>query len=82
VVSTECPSGPDEILDGGRIGQLIPMGDDQVLAEALAATLDAPLDRDLLRRHVSSFTASRAVDGDLEALAFAPAPAGARSDQA
>jgi glycosyltransferase involved in cell wall biosynthesis len=42
VVSTDCPSGPDEILDGGRIGRLVPVGDAVQMAAAIAATLDSP----------------------------------------
>jgi len=35
VVATDCPSGPDQILDGGRYGRLVPVGDVASLAQAL-----------------------------------------------
>lgn len=38
-VATDCPSGPAEILDNGRYGRLVPMGDSQQLAEAVEKTL-------------------------------------------
>ncbi|MCC5811244.1 MAG: glycosyltransferase [Ectothiorhodospiraceae bacterium] len=48
VVSTDCPSGPHEILDGGRIGRLTPVGDDDALAEAMLLTLEDPPSQDTL----------------------------------
>jgi glycosyltransferase involved in cell wall biosynthesis len=42
VVATDCPSGPSEILDGGRHGRLVPVGDPGALAVAIGETLDLP----------------------------------------
>lgn len=36
VVSFNCPFGPQEILDNGRYGRLVPVGDCEVLAEAIS----------------------------------------------
>ena len=60
VVSTDCPSGPAEILDGGTWGRLVPVGDPPALAEAILATLDAPPDRESLRRRGARFSEDRA----------------------
>ena len=39
VVSTDCPSGPREILENGRWGKLVPPGDPMKLAEAIKEIL-------------------------------------------
>ena len=42
VVSTDCPSGPREILAGGAIAPLVPVDDVPALAEAMARVLAEP----------------------------------------
>jgi len=39
VVSTDCPSGPREILRDGQYGQLVPVGEADALARAIERTL-------------------------------------------
>ena len=62
VVSTDCPSGPREILEDGRLGPLVPVGDAEALAEAMARTLDDPPAPDLLRERASFFNVEHAVE--------------------
>jgi glycosyltransferase involved in cell wall biosynthesis len=42
VVSTDCISGPAELTDNGRYGRLVPCGDPDALAKAIAAALAEP----------------------------------------
>jgi glycosyltransferase involved in cell wall biosynthesis len=55
VVSTDCPSGPREVLVDGRYGPLVPVGDPEALAKAMAETLEHPSDAALLRARANDF---------------------------
>lgn len=56
VVSTNAPHGPREILADGRYGALVPVGDADALAAAIAETLDRPPPRELLMSRASDFS--------------------------
>jgi glycosyltransferase involved in cell wall biosynthesis len=65
VASTDCPVGPREILEGGRLGRLVPVGDESALAEAMAATLSQPPPADELRAAAKRYTAEACAAGYL-----------------
>ena len=78
VVSTDCPSGPAEILDNGKYGELVPVGDAGKLADAICRTLDAPRDKDMLRARGNEFSVEKAVD-NYRRILLEDSPAMARS---
>jgi glycosyltransferase involved in cell wall biosynthesis len=61
VVSTDCPSGPQEILDGGRVGRLVPVGDAEAMAEAIIAVLDSPPAPQVMIERAREFSFERAI---------------------
>lgn len=56
VVSTDCPSGPMETLDGGRFGSLVPVGDDIALATAIGETLETSLPKETLQGRAANYS--------------------------
>ena len=68
VVSTDCPSGPAEILDGGRYGHLVPMRDPVALAAALDTALSRPVDKDQLMAATRPFEVAESARNYLRVL--------------
>jgi glycosyltransferase involved in cell wall biosynthesis len=68
VVSTDCPSGPAEILQNGVFGRLSPVGDAPALASAMLEALTLPPDPDLLKTRALQFAPDHAVQQYLDAL--------------
>ena len=68
VVSTNCPSGPAEILMDGKYGTLVPVGDAQAMARAILDTIDHPPDSALLRSRAEDFSVEKIADQYLEVL--------------
>ena len=63
VVSTDCPSGPREILAEGRFGRLIPVGDPNAMAAAILETLANPPPREALQARAAEFSLARMLEG-------------------
>lgn len=51
IVASDCPTGPREILDHGKAGLLVPVGDPQAFAEAMLKALGDPALRAELQAH-------------------------------
>ncbi|MFZ1028977.1 MAG: glycosyltransferase [Limnoraphis robusta] len=65
VISTDCQSGPSEILKGGEYGWLTPVGDPQAMAEAILKVLSGnlkPIDPDWLKQFTLEVSSQRYLD--------------------
>ena len=62
VVSTDCPSGPPEILEGGKYGSLVSVGDHRALADAILRTLESPPEPSFLQSRAHAFALPKIVD--------------------
>jgi glycosyltransferase involved in cell wall biosynthesis len=67
VISTDCVGGSGEVLQGGKWGHLIAVGDYDAMAEAIATTLEATIHPDV-RQRASDFAHDRIVRQYLQIL--------------
>ena len=70
VVSTDCPSGPREILADGYYGPLVPVGDAKAMATAILKTLASPPTPSVLKEAVKEYTVERSVRRYLDVLGY------------
>ncbi|PGO26567.1 glycosyl transferase [Bacillus cereus] len=62
IVSTDCPSGPSEILNNGEFGTLVPIGNADELARAMIKQLDQENNMKSLQSRAYEFTVQRALE--------------------
>lgn len=58
-VSTDCPTGPREVLQGGKYGFLVPMRAPHAMAEAIREALNTPTSVPALNEAIAPFTEER-----------------------
>lgn len=68
VVSTDCPSGPQEILEGGAHGPLVPVGNVEAMARGIQKILNNPVRAEQLRRGANRFHKDNATKEYLQAI--------------
>jgi len=61
VVSTDCPSGPMEILNGGKYGKLVPMNDSNALAKGILEVLQQEVVSEVAADAIEEFTLEKSV---------------------
>lgn len=81
VVATDCPSGPREVLQGGRWGRLVPVGDADAMAAAIGAALDDPAPPDV-RQRAGDYRVAAAVDAYAAVLGLSVGDGACASRQA
>ena len=70
-VSTDCPTGPREVLDDGRYGTLVPVGDVKALAAGIEQAIAAPIAREVLAEAVLPFAESTVIERHFGLLGLA-----------
>lgn len=67
-VSTDCPTGPRELLQDGRYGYLVPVGDPAALAAGIERALAHPIPREVLQEAIAPFAETAVLDRHFEVL--------------
>jgi len=68
VVSTNCMSGPRDILEAGRYGKLVAVANPPQLAEAISSTLCNPPDVEALKERSKAFSIEQVVNQYIQVL--------------
>jgi glycosyltransferase involved in cell wall biosynthesis len=68
VVATDCPNGPAEILENGKYGRLVPVGDVDALADGILAALDGAAKPEEMLQRANEFSYEGIADQYLEIL--------------
>ena len=70
IISTDCQSGPREILDDGKYGLLVPVNDPVKLAEGISQILtgEVKFDKDILLERAKYFSVQKSFNDFMEII--------------
>lgn len=68
IISTNCPSGPDEILCGGKYGYLVSTDNAEALAEGIMKALANEPPKELLKKRALDFSVEKSVKRYIDIL--------------
>ncbi len=68
IVSTDCYTGPAEILENGKYGYLVPVNDQNKLSQAMIYSLRNPLNPTELKRRAADFTIEKVIEKYIRAI--------------
>ena len=68
IVATDCPSGPREILAGGRYGMLVPVGRPEAMAAAILQQLREPGGAEMRIARARSYSVEKAARAYLDTI--------------
>ena len=67
-VSTDCPTGPREVLQDGKCGYLVPVGDSFAMAEGILNALDKPISTCNLKKAIIPFSEHEVISRHFDVL--------------
>ncbi len=67
-VSTDCPTGPSEVLQNDKYGYLVPVDDSEAMATAIGKAIDRPISDALLAEAIKPFAENAVIDRHFEIL--------------
>lgn len=73
-VATDCPTGPRELLQAGRYGYLVPVGDPEALAAGIRQALASPIPVTQLAEAIAPFEENTVINKHFAVLGIPPPP--------
>lgn len=70
-VATNCPTGPRELLNDGKFGYLVSVGDPVSIADGIERALEKPIDKNLLAQAIAPFEEQTVIARHFELLGLA-----------